>query len=205
MIRNNLALLMTQKRRRVNELANDTGISRNTITSTAQNKGKMIQLSTINKLCQSLEVDPTAFFEYVPFDFDYTFDEGDLVPDADYDHGKPETYEASLFINVSENNNRIDSIELQGYIDFEGQYDGDTIMIGTDLHPSDTSQLKKLNSYLGKMSVSFISDIKRDIEEVVGSALNENSNVKVHPDLLIDFEETKEQYFTKLKNRNSNH
>ncbi|GEA99352.1 helix-turn-helix domain-containing protein [Levilactobacillus brevis] len=205
MIRNNLALLMTQKRRRVNELANDTGISRNTITSTAQNKGKMIQLSTINKLCQSLEVDPTAFFEYVPFDFDYTFDEGDLVPDPDYDHGKPETYEASLFINVSENNNRIDSIELQGYTEFEGQYDGDTIMIGTDLHPSDTIQLKKLNSYLGKMSVSFISDIKKDIEEVVESALNENSNVKVHSDLLIDFEETKEQYFTKLKNRNSNH
>lgn len=205
MIRNNLALLMTQKRRRVNELANDTGISRNTITSTAQNKGKMIQLSTINKLCQSLEVDPTAFFEYVPFDFDYTFDEGNLVPDPDYDHGKPETYEASLFINVSENNNRIDSIELQGYTEFEGQYDGDTIMIGTDLHPSDTIQLKKLNSYLGKMSVSFISDIKKDIEEVVESALNENSNVKVHSDLLIDFEETKEQYFTKLKNRNSNH
>lgn len=205
MIRNNLALLMTQKRRRVNELANETGISRNTITSTAQNKGKMIQLSTINKLCQSLEVDPTAFFEYVPFDFDYTFDKGDLVPNPDYDHGKPETYEASLFINVSENNNRIDSIELQGYIDFEGQYDGDTIMIGTDLHPSDTIQLKKLNSYLGKMSVSFISDIKKDIEEVVESALNENSNVKVHSDLLIDFEETKEQYFTKLKNRNSNH
>lgn len=205
MLRNNLSVLLTERQLKISKVSNDTGISRTTLTSLSSNSSKMVQIETVNKLCQILDIVPTDFFEYVPFDFDYTFDEGDLVPDPDYDHGKPETYEASLFINVSENNNRIDSIELQGYTEFEGQYDGDTIMIGTDLHPSDTIQLKKLNSYLGKMSVSFISDIKKDIEEVVESALNENSNVKVHSDLLIDFEETKEQYFTKLKNRNSNH
>lgn len=203
MIRNNLALLMTQKRRRVNELANATGISRNTITSTAQNNGKMIQLSTINKLCQSLDVTPTDFFEYVPFDFDYTFDEGELVPDEDYAAGKPLCYSSSLFINVSENNNRIDSIELQGYTEYEGFYDRNTIMLGTDLHPSDLNQLKKLNTYLDKMSVSFVSDIKKDIEKVVEAKLQEGNKTKVHSDLLIDFSETKEQYHTKLSNRNS--
>lgn len=203
MIRNNLALLMTQKRRRVNELANATGISRNTITSTAQNNGKMIQLSTINKLCQSLGVTPTDFFEYVPFDFDYTFDEGELVPDEDYAVGKPECYSSSLFINVSENNNRIDSIELQGYTEYEGFYDRNTIMFGTDLHPSNLDQLKKLNTYLDKMSVSFVSDIKKDIEKIVEAELQEGNKTKVRSDLLIDFSETKEQYHTKLSNRNS--
>ena len=55
---------MAQKQRRVNELSKETGISRNTISATMQNGGKMIQLNTINKLCQALEVTPGDFFEY---------------------------------------------------------------------------------------------------------------------------------------------
>jgi DNA-binding Xre family transcriptional regulator len=66
LIKNNLAVLMAKKQRRVNELANETNLSRHTITTTAQNDGKMIQLNTINKLCQALEVTPGDFFEYEP-------------------------------------------------------------------------------------------------------------------------------------------
>lgn len=205
MLRNNLSVLLTERQLRISKVSNDTGISRTTLTSLSSNSSKMVQMETVNKLCQALDIVPTDFFEYVPFDFDYTFIEGDLIPDSDYANGKPETHEASLFINVSENNNRIDSIELQGYTEFLGHYDEDSILIGTSLLPSDAGQLKKLNTYLNKMSVSFVSDIKKDIEGVVESALNKDSKIKVEPDLLTDFDETKEQYFTKIKNRNSNH
>lgn len=55
---------MEQRQIRVSELSKETGISRTTITSAKFNRGKMIQLNTINKLCQALEVTPEDFFEY---------------------------------------------------------------------------------------------------------------------------------------------
>ena len=194
---------MVQKQRRVNEIANETGISRNTITSTSQNYGKMIQLETINKLCQSLNVSPTDFFEYVPFDFDYTFDEGELVPGRDYDHGEAFLYNSSLFINVSANNSRIDTIELQGSTELEGFNDGYP-MIGVSLHPSDNIQLEKLHSYLKQMSVAFVEDVKKAISNNVETVLTEKNNHTIYPDFLIEFDETRQQFETKIKNRSVN-
>lgn len=72
MIRNRLATLLAERSMKITKVANDTGLSRNTITSTAQNDGKMIQLETINTLCQYLNVEPTNFFEFLPFDLDCT-------------------------------------------------------------------------------------------------------------------------------------
>lgn len=68
MIRNNLSILMSERGIKNSTLSLKTGISKNTISSTAQNDGKMIQLETINKICQVLNVTPTDFFSYLPFD-----------------------------------------------------------------------------------------------------------------------------------------
>lgn len=71
MIRNRLSELLAERHLKISRVANDIeGLSRNTITATAQNKGKMIQLETIDKLCQYLGVQIEDFFEYVPFDVD---------------------------------------------------------------------------------------------------------------------------------------
>lgn len=72
MIRNNLSTLLAERALKITKVANDTGISRNTITSTAQNDGKMIQLETINTLCQYLQITPKDFFEFIPFDLDFS-------------------------------------------------------------------------------------------------------------------------------------
>lgn len=84
MIRNNLAILLAERSLKITRVANDTGISRNTITSTAQNDGKMIQLETINKLCQYLEIQPDQFFEYLPFDIFGNFSLNNLDFSLDY-------------------------------------------------------------------------------------------------------------------------
>ncbi|WP_286007073.1 helix-turn-helix domain-containing protein [Ligilactobacillus aviarius] len=75
MIRNRLSELLAERHLKISRVANDIeGLSRNTITATAQNKGKMIQLETIDKLCQYLGVEVSEFFEYVPFDIDVNCD-----------------------------------------------------------------------------------------------------------------------------------
>lgn len=68
MIRNNLAILMAQRGVKNSTLSAKTGISKNTISATSSNDGKMIQLETINKICQVLGVTPCDFFSYLPYD-----------------------------------------------------------------------------------------------------------------------------------------
>lgn len=66
MIRNNLAVLMAQRGTKISKIAADTGIARSTLNAIAQNESKMIQLETIDKLCQELDVTPCEFFSYLP-------------------------------------------------------------------------------------------------------------------------------------------
>lgn len=71
MIRNRLKELMAERGLKASRIANDIeNLSRNTINSTVNNNGKMIQFETINLLCQYLGVTPNDFFEYLPFDVD---------------------------------------------------------------------------------------------------------------------------------------
>lgn len=69
MIRNRLKELLAERNLRISRVAADIpNLSRNTITTTSQNEGKMLQLETINTLCQYLDINPNEFFEYLPFD-----------------------------------------------------------------------------------------------------------------------------------------
>ncbi|KRL05851.1 helix-turn-helix domain-containing protein [Liquorilactobacillus oeni] len=69
MIRNRLKELLAERNLRISRVAADIpNLSRNTITTTSQNEGKMLQLETINTLCQYLNIEPNDFFEYLPFD-----------------------------------------------------------------------------------------------------------------------------------------
>lgn len=199
MLRNNLSVLLAERQLRISKVSNDTGISRTTLTSLTTNNSKMVQLETINKLCQSLNVSVAQFFEYVPFDFDYTFDQGEIDSSSDYKHGEPLCFNSSLFINVSENNNHIDTIELQGYTEHYG-YNNDTLLVGVGLRLSDNEQLKRLQLFLERLSVAFIEDIKKDIESVIVDTLKNSYIDGVDADILIDFNETVKQFQTKLKN-----
>lgn len=74
MIRNRLSVLLAEKGLKITRVARDTGISRNTITSTAQNDTEMIRLETINTLCKYLGVTPCEFFEYEPLDIKFSYE-----------------------------------------------------------------------------------------------------------------------------------
>ena len=71
---------MIERGLKASRLAHDIpNLSRNTINTTANNNGKMLQLETINSLCEYLEVTPKDFFEYLPFDVEVSVD-----ADSDY-------------------------------------------------------------------------------------------------------------------------
>lgn len=74
MIRNRLAELLSERQLKITKVAKDTGISRNTITSTSQNDTKMIQYETIDTLCQYLGITPNDFFDYIPIKYSLNCD-----------------------------------------------------------------------------------------------------------------------------------
>lgn len=82
MIRNRLSELLAERKIKISKIASDIpDLSRNTITSVAHNNVKMLQLNTINKLCEYLEVTPADFFEYVDYDLkiaDTTIENGTI-------------------------------------------------------------------------------------------------------------------------------
>lgn len=93
MIRNRLKELMAERNLKASRVANDIdNLSRNTINTTVNNNGKMIQLETINSLCQYLGVAPADFFEYLPFDVIIS-----INSDKDFKINKPNLDDELLF------------------------------------------------------------------------------------------------------------
>lgn len=74
LIRNNLAILLAERQLKITRVSKDTGISRSTVTSIAQNDTKMMQLEVIAKLCMYLNIEPKDFFSYIPIDFEFTIE-----------------------------------------------------------------------------------------------------------------------------------
>ncbi|MCT2875765.1 XRE family transcriptional regulator [Limosilactobacillus fermentum] len=105
MIRNRLAELLSERQLKISRVANEIpNLSRNTITSTAQNSGKMIQLETINSLCKYLGITPGEFFEYIPYDLELSIDDIKMDGQRD-DYDQPLTVDEgkmtfTLFIKL---------------------------------------------------------------------------------------------------------
>lgn len=68
MLRNNLAKLMIDRGISATQLFMDTGIARSTISKISNNNTDKISSQTIDKLCNYLEVSPTEFFDFWPYD-----------------------------------------------------------------------------------------------------------------------------------------
>lgn len=64
MLRNRLRILMAERGLKTTQVAKDTGISRNSITSIYYNKNSMMRLEILNTLLKYLNVTPDEFFNY---------------------------------------------------------------------------------------------------------------------------------------------
>ena len=68
MIHCNLATLLAERKLKISKVAEDTGLSRTTLTSMYYNQGSGIQLNTIDKLCIYLDIAIDQLYSFFPFD-----------------------------------------------------------------------------------------------------------------------------------------
>ena len=78
MLKCNLGVLLAERGLKITKVAEETGISRTTITALVNNTHQGIQFDTLNKLCLYLKSSPTEFFLFYPFNISHQlFEEGD--------------------------------------------------------------------------------------------------------------------------------
>lgn len=85
MIRNNLAMILSQKEIKISRMALDTGLSRTTLTALSQNESKRIDNDTLNTILMYLQIKPNDFFNFVSYDCEIKIEAIDFEVDLNVD------------------------------------------------------------------------------------------------------------------------
>jgi putative transcriptional regulator len=92
MINIRLDYVLLDKRMKLKELAEATGLAVNNLSILKTNKARAIRFSTLNSLCKALDCTPGDLIEYVPDD---TVRVRNSIPDARYRSDDPPPVEGS--------------------------------------------------------------------------------------------------------------
>ncbi|MBU6943332.1 helix-turn-helix transcriptional regulator [Staphylococcus sp. CWZ226] len=155
MIKSRLSILMAERGLKIADLYEDTGISKTTLMAISENTGKGVQYDTIDKLCIYLGVTPCEFFDYAPFQINIS-----------------QTINSSDEIGV---NVKTNSSERTYYLTFKIESDSSdeifiedkniTHFITIDI--SEKNYSEELFDILDKVSISFITEIKRNLIDTI--------------------------------------
>ncbi|EPY2275279.1 helix-turn-helix domain-containing protein [Clostridium sporogenes] len=155
MIKCNLSILLAERNLKITKVSNDTGISRTTLTSLANNYSQGIQFDTINTLCNYLKIGPEQLISYIPVDIR-----------IDTVHLNDDILDINLIIFK---NNRHYRCTLTGtcYLDFlDGKLDFLEIRVKLR-NEEDDETIKEENliitSAFKLLSVTFLKDIEKEI------------------------------------------
>ncbi|OKL35371.1 helix-turn-helix domain-containing protein [Domibacillus mangrovi] len=182
MIRNRLAVLLAERGLKITRVAKDTGISRNTITATAQNDSEMIRLETINTLCKYLSITPCEFFEYEPLDisfslevvsFPFKFNEAEQVLWS-------EELKADLFMDIDGVPN-LESVDLTCSVHNGVLFDSDgnkKVSLKVEFDDKKEEELF-LNEVYSKLKPSFHKEIYYSLYSTIEMEINK----KVHSNI----------------------
>lgn len=187
MIRNKLSILLTERDLKITKVANDTKISRTTLTAINQNESKMIQIETINTLCKYLKITPCDFFEYSPLDVSFSFDILDsLTTDEEILAGHPIMYKVIGYMNPTWYEEKIASIEFEGTLTGYGNiYENGGTHISLTINIDENSRESALK--VTSLSVAFQSYILKEFKQYIAkdyAARFPNENT---PDIDISF------------------
>lgn len=73
MIINRLSVLLAERGLSGAKFAISTKIAQSTISKITSQKSKQIDYKTLNTICNSLSIEPKDFFEYSPYDFEFSY------------------------------------------------------------------------------------------------------------------------------------
>lgn len=158
MIRCNLSILLAERDLKITKVSNDTGISRTTLTSLANNRSQGIQFDTINTLCNYLKVSPFQLISYVPTDIEIInvdINDETLTVDLKITQNSRK-YNCSLSGNCYSYfiDNRLCDLDISIELFDEKLNDGD-------------EELKKENSLLIEAFTSLTVPFRNDIQEEI--------------------------------------
>ena len=66
MVKSNLPVLLAQRRMKMYQLAQEAGISRNTVSAIYNDHWKMVSRGVLDAICGALRIQPGDLLEYVP-------------------------------------------------------------------------------------------------------------------------------------------
>lgn len=171
MIRNNLAILMSERGIKNSVLSARTGISKNTISSTAQNDGKMIQLETINKICQVLGVTPSDFFIYTPYDIDIEVSMNEFETKGSLNSSyQPSSFiitsiDCDLILTVKKSGNILDTFVFE-IADFNETDLVSNKFLSLEFEFSG-NDITQLSNFWSQIPTPFVGDLKKEIENKI--------------------------------------
>jgi len=67
-IRCHLSRLMGEKKKKIADVARDTGLHRNTVSLLYYEEAQRVDLTAVERLCKALDCEVADLFEYVPDD-----------------------------------------------------------------------------------------------------------------------------------------
>ena len=153
MIRSNLSTLLNERKLKISKVAEDTGISRTTLTALCSNKCQGIQLPTVDKLCKYLGTTPNGLLEFVNVDIELN----DMESKSDNEmffwytierHGVEYMAQTLAVIKIAESHAGTKHIHVHQTLP--------DILRGTE-------HGKAIAEAFGMLSRSFITDIEEDI------------------------------------------
>ncbi|EAC9719862.1 XRE family transcriptional regulator [Listeria monocytogenes] len=171
MISNNLSILLAERKIKITRVAKDTGISRSTITSIAQNDSKMIQMETIDTLCRYLNVTPHDFFEFVPINIELNVfpKEGTFRVLNNTNKLVLKRYAFDLYIDVQEKNVK-ETLSLSG--EWCSEFDLNTLWDGAEVvvelkFDSKSDKKTYFEQILPQLNYTFHSELSKKINEAI--------------------------------------
>lgn len=167
MLKTNLAVLLAERDLRITKVAEDTGISRTTLTSLASNSSQGIQFDTLNRLCIYLQVTPERFFSFIPYEVNLHLEKSNSDKDTFWG-----------YFTIKEKNKEINCFSLiRVNIIVDNSFSGVAIY-GIDIHvepPPQDMYIELKDMYVGgkenKLLTKYLSDIpitfKREVDRMV--------------------------------------
>ncbi len=173
MLKCRLAVLLAERNLKITKVSKDTGISRTTLTSLANNFSQGIQFDTLNTLCSYLRTTPRDFFCYVPFEVEILanyLESKDIKVTLNFKNSQGEKLDAvdltvnAVLIEYDSDSEQNNSRKTQGKL---------TIIID---FPKTLDEAITLGKYKEELSPIFTRDIERNICTEVASLLSPEKN-----------------------------